>query len=43
MQKVEMAKSSGYSYPESMVEKWEKKHRCMIEALKDAKVFIDMY
>lgn len=43
MQKVEMAKSSGYSYPDSMVERWETKHRCMIEALKDAKVFIDMY
>ena len=40
---VEEAKNSGVEYPQKMLNKWEDKHKCMIEKMADAKIYMSMY
>lgn len=40
---VEEAKNSGVEYPQKMLNKWEEKHKCMIEKMADAKIYMSMY
>ena len=40
---VEEAKNSGVEYPQKMLNKCEEKHKCMIEKMVDAKIYMSMY
>lgn len=40
---VEEAKTKGVEVPPKMIDKWEEQHKCIIEKMAEAKVYLSIY
>lgn len=40
---TEEANNKGLAVPQAMIDKWDEKHRCIIEKMAEGKLYLDMY